>query len=287
MNIPPFAVSQFTTFHQSFEQDVVTYSTLGAMMDVAELKMAADPGEARRQARLIDEAGVNISGFVPRVHALFPDTLNPEPHDPAERTRRYKQSIDFVAECWPGKRIPLVAITGSAPQQNLRTAFAIALETYAELAEYAGTRGLPLMLEPLSPLLMNTDTFICTFDRALQFVRQVDHPNFGLAFDTWHVWDEPGIAETTVDAGDRIFGVHVSDWPQQEPRGFADRLIPGEGVMDLPMLMGALDRAGYHGPQVLEIFSDVSLPDSLWLRPADEIIERGRRGMAKAWDDRR
>jgi sugar phosphate isomerase/epimerase len=281
----PFGVSQFTTMHQSFEDDVELLSRMHIQyIDIVERKLSLDTSTARRQAQMVTEAGLKVSGFVPRVHALFPDTLTPDIRDPALRLQHYKSSIDFVAESWPGQTIPLTAITGRAPEFDYSLAYSVARRLYPELAEYAASAGLQVMLEPLSPVMMNTDTFICTLEKAFKFVREIDHPAFGLLFDTWHVWDEPWITATIQAAIQTVFEVQVSDWPPAQPRSFGDRLIPGDGVIELPKLISALEEAGYRGPYVLEIFSDDKLPNSLWLQSPEVVISRSQAALNNMWE---
>lgn len=278
----PVAISQFTTRHNSFEADIRDYAMAGInAIDVVEAKMSKDPRKAARQAKMIVEAGLTPIGFTPRVHALFPDSLNPSPVRPNARAARFRASLEFVAESWPGADVPIVTVTGRAPGLNFRRATHVALEAYSELADYAGGLGLRIMLEPLSPVLMNTDTFICTCARALKFVRQVNNPNFGLLIDLWHVWDEPGIAECLLEAEGSIFGVQVSDWPKGEPRCFGDRVLPGDGVIDFPSLVASLRKAGYAGTYSVEIFSDDTLARSLWRLPAPRLLQLIKTAMAE------
>jgi sugar phosphate isomerase/epimerase len=85
-------------------------------------------------------------------------------------------------------------------------------------------------------------------------------------------------------------GVHVCD-VREPTRCFADRLLPGDGVADVPRILGLLDRAGWDGFYDLEIFSDNgafgnALPDSLWDVPADELARRGRTAFLDCWERR-
>jgi sugar phosphate isomerase/epimerase len=85
-------------------------------------------------------------------------------------------------------------------------------------------------------------------------------------------------------------GVHVADW-REPTRGWADRVLPGEGVAPLPEILGALERAGWDGYYDLEVFSDNGTfgnawPDSLWEVPADELARRGREAFEQTWDAR-
>jgi sugar phosphate isomerase/epimerase len=79
----------------------------------------------------------------------------------------------------------------------------------------------------------------------------------------------------------------VADW-RQPTRGWADRVLPGDGVADLPAILGALERTGWDGYYDLEIFSDNGTfgnawPGSLWEVPAEELARAGREALARAW----
>jgi sugar phosphate isomerase/epimerase len=285
--IPLFSVSQFTTWHQTFEEDIALYRKLGLEgIEVCQRKLATDPGQAREQLALVRDSGLKVTSVQPRVHALFSDSMCPELDDPIERLNRYRQTIALFAEAFPGEELSLVTITGNAPNHNYRLAHRTARQLYPGLADYAADYGLRIMLEPLSPVLMNNDTFICTLNEAIQLIDDVDRPNFGLMLDIWHIWREPALYERLQALGERIFGVHLSDWPAGEPRHTGDRRICGQGIIDLPRLLGAIERAGYGGAYCLEIFSIDDLPDSLWLADPVEVIGRSRIGFEQAWQAR-
>jgi sugar phosphate isomerase/epimerase len=285
---PDFAVSQFTTWHQSFEQDVALYVSLGVeAMEVCERKLSPDRAIAGKQLAFLKETGLRVTSVQPRIHALFPDGMCPDIADPVKRSERFRHSVDLFAECFPGESLPLVAISGKAPDFDYRGALRTARKLYPQLADYAGDRGVRIAFEPLSPILMNADTFVCSLKDAVDLVQEVDRPNFGLLLDLWHVWSEPGIVERIAGLGEMVFGVHISDWPAGGPRHVADRVLPGDGVIDLPSLLGALERSGYRGAYCLEIFSKDDLPGSLWMAEPGDVIERAREGFARAWGARR
>ena len=291
-DLPCFSVSQYTTYPLSFEQDVALYHRLGVRgVEVAEEKLSAEPVKARRQLAMLAENGLQVTSVQPQVLSLFPHELDKDetsvPQDPEQRIVRYRQSIDLFSTSFPGQDVPLVIGGGRAPQYNFRLAHETARRLWPPLADYAADRGVRLMFEPLSPILMNAFTFITTLDEAMQLIDDIDRPNFGLALDVWHLWREPSITERIALLGDRIFGVHVCDWPVGEPRGPADRVLPGTGLIDLSAMLGAIEQAGYSGAYCLEIFSDENLPGSLWRGDSAETIERGRNGFFQAWRNRR
>lgn len=289
-DLPLFSVSQYTTFPLTFEEDVELYSSLAVQgIEVCEEKLSGDPGRAREQLAMLADSGLRVTSVQPCVHSPFPhkDTVEADPVTPADRMARFRKTIDLFAECFPGQEIPLVAGGGIAPDYDFRLAHRTAREAFSALADYAADRGLSIMFEHLNPVLMNLYTFICTFDEAIKLIEDVGRPNFGFCLDTWHVWHEPEIAERVARLGKPILGVHVGDWPADEPRNYGDRLLPGDGVIDLPALLGAVEHTGYSGAYCVEIFSDLKLPDSLWRQDPADIVERARTGFIRAWKARR
>jgi sugar phosphate isomerase/epimerase len=287
MSIDRFGVSQYTTWDQTFEDDLECYSAVGIRnLELCERKLADDPGRRREQFAAVDEYGFGIATIQPRVHALFPDSLTPAIPAVADRVALYRRTIDLIAAAYPGRQLTLVTVTGGAPAFDYAAAMTQAVESYRELADYAWLHGLRIALEPLSPIYMNTDTFVCTLSGALELIEVVDRPNFGLLLDVWHVWNEPQVEARIVAAGDLIFGVHISDWRRGGPRAQGDRCLPGDGMIDLPSLLSAVERGGYRGAYCLEIFSDKLLPDSLWNLDPKILVSDGLSAFERVWGAR-
>lgn len=282
-----FALNQFTVGDLPFTEFVQLAKRCDVgVVEISELKLAVERQEAADQMRLLADEGILVSGVVPRVHALFPDTLNPGISDLHARLQSFHDSIDLFARVLPGANVPLLTITGAAPRVNLREAYKYAVTSYRDLALHAADVGVRIMFEPLGPVLMNTDTFICTLYRAMDLIETIDHAAFGLALDSWHVWDEPDLARRIVEAGNRVLGVQISDYPRDEPRGFADRLVPGDGCIDFRSFFGAVEASGFSGPLALEIFSSTEYPDSLWRADPYEVVVRGRAAIERFWRER-
>jgi sugar phosphate isomerase/epimerase len=282
---PLFGVSEFTTWHQTFEEDVALYLDLGVDdIEVCERKLSRDNVKAKEQLAHLKETKLSVCSIQPRVHALFPDSMSPEPLDAEERAEAFMTSIDLFAEFFPNT--PMVAISGNAPDYNFRYAHATARKLYPKLANHAASKNMQIAFEPLSVVLMNNDSFISTLGEAVTLARDVNHPNFGLLIDVWHVWRENMITERLAKLGN-IFTVHLCDWPKGEPRAVADRAIPGEGVIDLPGLFAAIEKSGFSGAYALELFSADHLPDSLWQQDPKSVIEQSRQNFYKAWEARR
>jgi sugar phosphate isomerase/epimerase len=102
-------------------------------------------------------------------------------------------------------------------------------------------------------------TWVTDLSRAWGFVQDADVSVGGIMFDVWHFFrGNPDYAALEALPGERIFGVQVSD-ASAEPQGSVNeetfnRLMPGDGGLDLVGVIQALDRIGGLrgvGPEVL------------------------------------
>ena len=276
-----FGVSQYTTQQWTFAQDIEAYGALGVdCVEVCEYKLDAQRLDA--QLGLIREAGLLISSVQPQVHTLYPDSLEAEPKEPQARAALIRRAIERIGPFAP-QGTPFVVNTGVAPDGNFREAHAVAEREFRALACFAADQGMRLALEPLNAILMNTNSFVWLIPQVLDMIGRVDHPAFGLCMDTWNVWQDPKVLEHIAGCGDKIWVTHVSDW--HLPRAFADRTIIGQGEIPLPALLRAIRETGYTGAYSLEIFSDSSLPDSLWKADGRRVIQDSRAGLERAWQE--
>ena len=84
--------------------------------------------------------------------------------------------------------------------------------------------------------------------------------------------------------------MHVSD--RREPtRSHFDRVLPGDGVLDLGAVFRTLEAGGYDGWYDVEIFSDNgafgdAFPDSLWDVDPTELARRARESFERVWESR-
>jgi sugar phosphate isomerase/epimerase len=190
-----------------------------------------------------------------------------------------RQTIARFGKYFPGTT--LVTITGAAPNGDYDLAYRTAEQEYRELARAAADHGVRLAVEPLNPILMNVDTFICSLAHGKRVIESVGHPQFGLFLDVWHIWEETDATQSISHLGDKIFGVHVNDW--RTPRAFGDRVLPGEGDIPLVPLLKAIRQTGYAGAYTLELFSETRLENSLWTNPRRTVIE-GKKAFATIWE---
>ena len=114
-----------------------------------------------------------------------------------------------------------------------------------------------------------------------------DPPALGIQFDVWHLWNTPTLYDDIAGELHRFTGVHVCD-VRDPTRGWADRVLPGDGIADVPRILRALDDAGWDGLYDIEIFSDdgtfgAEYPDSIWAAPPAETLARARAAFEQSW----
>ena len=159
-----------------------------------------------------------------------------------------------------------------------------------EIGDEAERLGLRMALEPFQREGIESWSIVNTLGEAAALIDEVGSPAFGIQFDVWHLWNTPDLFDEVHAYADRIRGVHVNDW-REPTRGWADRVLPGDGIADVPAILGALDRAGWDGFYDLEIFSDNGVfgntyEGSLWDVQPTELATRSRESFTQCWERR-
>jgi sugar phosphate isomerase/epimerase len=240
-----------------------------------------EPGRDAAALELLEASGLGSAAAIPAVPSILPLPLMEGPEEPAARVEAICASLHRLAPFEPSG---VVCLTGPGDD---RDAVVEGLRTIGEEAERAGVR---VGLEPINRVGGENWTMISSLAEAVELLEAADRPALGIQFDTWHLWNTPSLLEDVEREADRFVGVHVADW-REPTRDWADRVLPGDGVADLPAILGALDRAGWDGYYDLEIFSDNgsfgnAWPDSLWDVPAAELARKGREAFERVWEAR-
>ncbi len=282
---PPFSACQASYPGTSFEEDLSLLVELGVRgISIAEGKLRA--GEEERQLEAFQASGLTAAVCLPSTSSAlpsFPRMVRPGPENPRERIGLMQESIRRLA---PFRPDTIVVATGSSRGYAPEEARALAVEGLRGAAAVADEYGLRLSLEPIRDVGYDA-SFVKTIPETLELIDEVGAENLDLCYDVYHLWDGDDIEALTETYASRIGGVQLNDW-REPPRGMADRLMPGDGTIDLASLLAALVRGGYTGWYDLEIFSDdgrwgTDLPDSLWKLPAPEFYRRGRDAFARVW----
>lgn len=280
-----YSICELSVPDTSFEEDLAIFAEAGVKgVGVAEEKLRE--GDEDAQVDAFKASGLTATLCMPTNTAVLP--IQPAlifagPEDPEVRLSLMCDSIrrlaPFDPEC-------VVVVTGSDVGYSADEARRIAVEGLRAAADLAADFGLRLAIEPCRRDTGFDASFVGGLPETIALMDEIDRSNVGVCYDVYHHWDEENLIENAERFARRIFGVHVNDW-REPPRGFADRLVPGDGIIDLPGIFGALERGGFDGWYDFEVFSDdgrwgTDLPDSLWKLPAEELVERGLTGMRDA-----
>jgi sugar phosphate isomerase/epimerase len=271
-----FSILEFTTLNASFEEDLAAYSTAGADgIGICELKLVE--GREPEQLAAFRESGLEASSCVPTVPSILPLPQLPGPGLVEERVQATLAGMRRLA---PFEPTAFVCLTGPAGPLADPVAHRLVVDCLRTLATEGARLGIPVGLEPMSAHFRDDWTIPTTLGEAAALVAEADADGLGLVFDTWQLWDTPQLFEEIELYADRIVAVHVGDW-REPTRGWCDRALPGEGVIDLAGILGALEASGWQGFYELEVFSDDGTfgndyEDSLWKLSASEVASGGR-----------
>ena len=279
--MPRFAVSEFSTLNLGYDEDLAAYAAGGAEgIGLAEAKLPE--GQDSESLRKLRESGLTATICLPTTLSVLPMPPFPGPEDPQERIESLCASVRRLA---PFEPVTLLVLTGPAGDRDPAEARKIAVEGLREVARTAREAGVPVALEPIHASARDEFTMVDTIPDAVALVEEVGEP-MGVLFDTWHLWDTPNVLDHIRAEAHRFPAVHVNDW-RAETRGWDDRALPGEGVMDLPAIFAALEDGGFDGWFELEVFSTETYPDSLLKLEPAELVRRGKAGFEAAWAARR
>ena len=278
MTDPKISISCPTTYTATIEEDIVNYSAAGATgIGLWEYKLGG-----RDDAEVLDlmqEHGLEATLCCAQVPSVIVDPFFAKPAAPEDRIVAMCEAVRRFARFRPAG---ILITTGAPGDYDPAEARRIVVEGLKQVAEVAGEHDITLGLEPYRK---TSGTLVTTMKETMEMADEIGRPNVRLIMDAWHFWDVDGILDDLRDHGDRIVGVQLSDW-RVSTRGWCDRVLPGDGTIDLRAVFRALEEGGYDGWYDVEIFSDNGLfgndyPDSVWHRPADEV---SRESVSKTLD---
>ncbi|MEV4106279.1 sugar phosphate isomerase/epimerase [Nonomuraea sp. NPDC049695] len=163
----------------------------------------------------------------------------------------------------PGEPLPASGFSRDVAGARERVA-----EALAELAPYAGERGVKLALEPLHPIYCPDRAVLSTLGQALDLSLAYPEEQVGVVVDTFHVWWDPRVFEDIARAGRRIASYQVCDYLHPLPQDILlGRGMMGDGVIDFRPITRAVLEAGYAGDVEVEIFNA-----DIWAADPDEVV---------------
>ena len=233
----------------------------------------ADPAKFAKWGKRLDEIGLERTAVTVRT----PDT---NPISPDAKVRAAGVAGNKLAlECCEAAGAKLICgpyhsaigeFTGKGPTAD---EWKWGVDTMRQTAEHAKTHGVTLGVEYLNRFecyLLNSaaDT--------VRFVREVDHPNCRMMYDTFHAnIEEKNPAEAIKSCAEYTVHIHISE---------NDRSTPGQGNVPWDATFEALKEIGYDGWLMIEAFG-LALPElaaatKIWRKMYQSEEQLARDGLA-------
>ena len=197
-----------------------------------------------------------------------------------------EDSAKFVSAIGCGRMMMVLPAASATPADELRKTLK---ERLTAVAEVLARQNVRLGLENLGPLQFRTRApheFIWKMNDAVDFAKEIG-PNIGVVLDSWHWHHSGATTDDIIRAGkSRIVTIHLSDAAKQAPEDVKDnqRLLPGEGVINLVGFFQALKQIGYEdgiSPEVLgRIPADTSPEDGAKLGLGASLAVMRKAGVA-------
>ena len=225
-------------------------------------------------ARRLRDSGVALSGYCRG--GMFP-AIDRQARKLAldDNRRAVDEALALGAPC-------LVLVVGGLPRsregavqsKDLAGAREMVRDGIGELLDYARPAGMPLAIEPLHPMYAADRACVNTMAQANDLCDELapgGNSGLGIAVDVYHVWWDPELRREIERAGGhagRLMAYHLSDWLVPTTDLLLDRGMMGDGVIDLQLIRGWMEAAGYRGAHEVEIFSE----RNWWKREPDEVL---------------
>jgi sugar phosphate isomerase/epimerase len=239
---PRISVSAISSFGNALDEDLQFWARHGiSHAGVSVAKMEAYGWEPAR--RLVDGAiagGLRVANLI----GLGPFHLA-EPENWGAQQERLLRAVEaaraFDVEC-------LVFTTGPATPLTWEAAADALADALAPVLSVARAEGVPFALEHTHALRVDVG-FVHSLHDVIDLARRLD---VGVCMEINACWAERDLARTIADGCDRIRRVQVSDF-RVGTHSTPDRLVPGDGDIPLPRILGDVVTAGYAGSFDLEL----------------------------------
>jgi len=251
-------MSEMTTYGWTFAEDVDEYCQAGIEAIGIWRAKLTEFGE-ERGIELVHDSGLSVSsvswagGFTGSNGHSFREAV-----DDARDAIRVAGALN--ADC-------LVIVSGSPAGHTANHARRLLTDALDMLGDLAAEQGVVLAVQPIHPLFAGEWTFLTTIDETLDVINRCNHDFVRMAFNVYHLWQEPRLLERIPEIARLVALVQLSDW-RDPPRSENDRCLPGEGCIPLAGIIAAFAASQYAGFYELDIWSE-----ELWNSDYHEVMQ--------------
>ncbi len=259
------AINSISTRHPDLPTALRAYAAAGFTQVELWLKPVHDEAQQGRSVRelrrWLDDLGLRcIGGFETVVTCFAAGRPRQENHE------RLRQNAQLLAELGADSAVLVAGTDGPAAGEKPSDPLGVVAEGYAAAGELLAQVGVTLALE------FNWSPVVKSLRGAVEVAQRAGRGNVGVLFDTAHFHCTPSKLAHLAHAGPWLKHVHVNDMRDLAPELCncnSDRVLPGAGCLDLPAILGEVERSGYAGPIAIEMFNE-----QLWQLPVEEAAQQ-------------
>lgn len=237
------SVSQFTTCYWTFKEDLLRYQALG-FDSVGLWRQKVDDFGHRDAIDLLYESKMNVSslswagGFTGSDGRSYVEAL--------------EDAFDAIALASKLNAGSLIVHPGGRNKHTNSHAYRLLESALSRMVPIAEDYGVKLSIELIPGFVESPWTFVHSFAQIDQLLDLFPAEQLGLVLDLYHV----GLNQPTLDRleqfSDRIDLVQVADRTDTS-NSEENRLLPGEGNVDIAAWISKLDSMNFNGPIELEL----------------------------------
>ena len=257
------SINETTTYRWSLLDDISAYRDAGISAIGIWRPKLSEFGE-ERGIELVQDSGLEVS------------SLSWAGGFTGSHGHTYTEAIDDAREAiHVASRLnarSLVIVSGARAGHTLNHAQRMLVDALKALADDAAERQIRLALQPMHRMFSQEWSFLTSLDSTLDVLAACDHPSLGIAFDVYHLWQEPRLLERIEQIAPHVATLRLNDW-REPPRSDVDRCLPGEGEIPLREITHTFLESGYDGYFEIDIWSE-----ELWCSDYVELLGRCQRG---------
>ena len=216
-----------------------------------------DEAAASSVRKVIEETGVEISGFIPAQFGYPTNLCSPIKSIKEDSVKYIKRSMDvsLAIGCRKVSLCPGRTLYGQGYRQGMEDL----KSSLSELVDYAVKKDVLLLLEPAH--MLESD-LVLTIEDGARLIEDQKYENMGIALDTGHCHVNKEVLKDTVYILDQAkipMHIHLDD---NNTTGDQHK-IPGEGTIDFVPFLQALMEVSYDGYLTVELgFDYTANPDA-------------------------
>ena len=237
------SVSQFTTCHWTFEEDLLRYQALG-YDSIGIWRRKIDDFGHRDAIDMLYDSSLGVSslnwagGFTGSDCRSFIDAVD--------------DAMDAISLASKLKADTLIVHPGARNNHTNSHAFRLLESALMQLTPVAEDYGVKLSIELIPGFVESPWTFVHSFSQVDQLLDSFAPDQLGLVLDLYHAGLNQPAMDRLEQFADRISLVQLSDRIDGTSAD-ESRLLPGQGNVDIAQWITKLDHMGYNGPIELEV----------------------------------